>query len=73
MIDWFELILQLQTAQCQISIQVNSTSIYFQEIFFDKFLCPYVVYNSVLVNQSSKFGDVVQILSNDGRIPACYR
>ena len=53
MIGWFELILQLQTAQCQMSIKVNSTPIYFSEIFFDKFLCPHIVYNSVLVYRAA--------------------
>ena len=63
MIGWFELILQLQTAQYQMSDKVNSTPIYVQEMFFDKFLCPHIVYNSVLVYQSSEYGDTVEIVS----------
>ena len=36
---FYNTILQLQTARCQMSIKVNSTPIYFRETFFDKFLC----------------------------------
>ena len=39
---WFELNLQFQTAQCQMFITVNSTLIYFQEIFFDQFLYAHI-------------------------------